>query len=170
MDRTNSVIYKWVSIFIILVFGLYFASIVAKDVKHDSTHTTSNSGESIFVVGEDWDGNLPISGKQFDPTEQVQVLVMPEQTVDAAHPNLELVNLPSNTVYMKYLLKFADTGEVLYGNDEYVKPNGVLKVPVLDKIAKAGTYIISCEIRTYDIDTKVECVSANQNIKLHVNK
>lgn len=146
---------------IFLIFALYIM-FCHKMPEHDDGRKVQDG----LKIEEGVDGNIknhPETGEE----EHTEIPVYKMITVSEKQPHAYLGNPGTNHVYFSYHLKYED-GSTLYKTDAVVKPGRAFETDLYSIVKERGTYNITVEISTFDLETEEPCNGAVQQVQLVV--
>jgi hypothetical protein len=118
---------------------------------------------------QDWDNQNPKSGKDSvasaDSTKFPGYSVL---TIEDKNGTIDLGNPSENTVDFTYTILDSE-GNELYTTSK-IRPGKYVPLAVGKLYSSAGSYDITFDIRTYDVDTGAECTSVTMPVTLVVEK
>lgn len=147
---------------IFFIFALYI--IFCHQIpEHDDGKKVNGGG---LKIEEGVDGNIK-KQPEAEEEEHTEIPVYKMITVSEKQPYAYLGNPGTNHVYFSYHLKYED-GSTLYKTDAVVKPGRAFETDLYSIVKEHGTYNITVEISTFDLETEEPCNGAVQQVQLIV--
>jgi len=140
---------------------------------------SDSDGDGIPDGGTDWIWpTMPISDEQTDepnatvykiPSYSFKAFAGVSIKTGSTDAAMALANPESNNVYMQFIVKMRDTGEVLYQSDLVEPGKGIYK-QTLSRTFEPGEYACTLQINAFALDTQQPKNGVDMNFTLVVNE
>lgn len=162
VKKTPLLLLLLIPLLVLLICGILFVTCGKKDGTGTPGGKEPTQKEELNIAdGDKFDGEID-NGYRAPEVSDEQIKVQGKSTVYIREGGtVDLVNPEDNTVLFQY--KVLMDGNIIYQMDEWIKPGEKVAWNAYEQLNTPGTYTISYQIATKDINTHADCNAVNIN-------